>query len=331
MNLVVVGAGTMGRWFARSVAPVVDRVAFADEDAAAARAAVAAFEEQVAADEVDVSGNEVVAADDGGENRDGRRNGDGGENCDGGGNGDETVPTVAVDEGGPADVVCVAVPISAVPDAVAEHGPRAERALLDISGEMTTAVAALEAAAPDRERASFHPLFAPDNEPGNCAVVVDHGGPVVREIRGVLADRGNRVFDTTPEEHDRAMATVQARAHAAVLAFGLAADDVPEAFHTSVSGPLADLVADVTGGNSSVYAEIQDAFDGADAVADAARRIASAADDPEAFAALYETASNGPFGAAGDSAAADESRDDRDAEAGAGPRSDDRQGPGDAS
>ncbi|PSP99544.1 prephenate dehydrogenase [Halobacteriales archaeon QS_4_70_19] len=254
MKLLVVGAGTMGRWFARSVAPAVDRVTFADSDGAAARAAVAAFED-----------------------RDG-------------------TPETAVDDGGPADVVCVAVPISTVPDAVAEHGPRAERALVDVSGEMRTAVEALADAAPDRERASFHPLFAPGNEPGNCAVVVDRGGPAVRTIRETLVDRGNHVFDTTPEEHDRAMATVQARAHAAVLAFGLAAEDVPEEFHTPVSGPLADLVANVTGGNPGVYAEIQDAFEGAETVADAARRVADATDGSEAFAGVYAEAGAGAFG-----------------------------------
>ncbi|WP_254822619.1 NAD(P)-binding domain-containing protein [Haloglomus halophilum] len=270
MNLLVVGAGTMGRWFARSVAPAIDRVTFADDDAAAARAAVAAFEERVA----DQPDPPAAAVD--------------GEHAD----------SAAV------DVVCVAVPISAVPEAVAEHGSRAERAVVDVSGEMATAVDALADAAPDCERASFHPLFAPGNEPGNCAVVVDRGGPAVRAIREALTDRGNHVFDTTPEEHDRAMATVQARTHAAVLAFGLAAEDVPEEFHTPVSGPLAALVENVTGGNPSVYAEIQAAFEGADAVADAARRIADVADDAEAFAEMYEAASAGAFGAGTGEAAA---------------------------
>ena len=267
MHLLVVGAGTMGRWFARSVAPVVDRVTFADEEAAVARAAAAGLEERLA-DREDPS-------------------------------------TVGVDDGGPADIVCVAVPISAVADVVADHGPRAERAVVDVSGEMRTAVEALREAAPDCERASFHPLFAPDNEPGNCAVVVGRGGPAVRAVRDALSERGNHVFDTTPAEHDRAMATVQARAHAAVLAFGLAAESVPEEFHTPVSAPLADLVANVTGGTPDVYAEIQAAFEGADEVAAAARRVADAADDPEAFADCYAEAGAGGFGAdrgAGDAA-----------------------------
>lgn len=271
MDLLVVGAGTMGRWFARSVAPAVDRVTFDDDDPAAARAAVAGFEARLA---------------------------------DG-----EDPPTATVDEGGPVDIVCVAVPISAVGSAIAKHGTRADRAVVDVSGVMGAAIAALRDAAPDRERASFHPLFAPDNEPGNCAVVVDRGGPAVRAVREALADRGNRVFDTTPAEHDRAMSTVQARTHAAVLAFALAAEGVPDEFHTPVSEPLADLAAAVTGGNPDVYAEIQAAFDGADAVADAARRVADAADDPDAFADLYAEASATALGA-GDSAPDDGPADD---------------------
>jgi prephenate dehydrogenase len=264
MDLLVVGSGTMGRWFARSVAPVVDRVAFADSDRATAREAAETLPDRVAADDL----HRV-----------------------------ETLPTATVDAGeGGYDAVCVAVPISVVPDAIAEYGPRAERAVLDVSGVMEPALDALRGAAPAAERASLHPLFAPANEPGNCAAVVDEAGPVVRAFRDALAERGNHVFDTTAAEHDRAMGTVQARVHAAVLAFGLAAEEVPEEFHTPVSEPLSALVENVTGGNPAVYAEIQAAFDGADAVAEAARRVADVAEDREAFADLYAEAGAGPLG-----------------------------------
>jgi prephenate dehydrogenase len=81
---------------------------------------------------------------------------------------------------------------------------------------------------------------------------------------------------------------VQAAAHAAVLAYGLAAGDVDERFHTNVSGPLAALVEQVAGGEPRVYADIQAAFDGAGDVAEAARQVADA--DREAFERLYERA-----------------------------------------
>jgi prephenate dehydrogenase len=114
---------------------------------------------------------------------------------------------------------------------------------------------------------------------------------VIETVRDVLTGRGNVLFGTTPEEHDEAMRTVQARAHAAILAYGLAADDVPDRFHTPVSAALEAVTAQVTGNEPSVYAEIQEAFPGAADVAEAARLIADA--DPTEFERLYREASGG--------------------------------------
>ena len=195
---------------------------------------------------------------------------------------------VAVDGGERFDLVCVAVPIPAAEDAIAAAAPRANRAVLDVTGTMADPVAAMREHAPDRERVSFHPLFAADAEPGNVAVVPDAAGPVTDAVRETLAERENHLFETTSEEHDRAMETVQARVHAAVLAYGLAAEEVPEEFHTPVSAGLTELVERVTGGDGRVYADIQAAFDGAEDVAEAARRVAEA--DRETFRRLYEDA-----------------------------------------
>jgi prephenate dehydrogenase len=185
------------------------------------------------------------------------------------------------------ELVCIAVPIPAAREAIAEHAGRAGRAIVDVTGTMAEPLAAMHEHAPDRERASFHPLFAPGNEPGNMPVVVDEGGPAVDVVRDALSARDNNLFETTAAEHDEAMATVQARAHAAVLAFGLAAEPVDPAFHTPVSAALADLVAQVTAGEDRVYADIQAAFDGAEDVAAAADRIAGA--DRDTFESLYES------------------------------------------
>ena len=246
MDLLVVGAGEIGRWIADTVSadesPIDATVAFADRDDAVAEDAAASREA-------------------------------------------ETVP---VDAETTHDAVCLAVPMSAVPAAVEQYAPRAERAILDVSGEMTAATAAMREHALDLERASYHPLFAPPRVPGNVAVVVDQGGAVVDGVSAAIEAGGNDVFETTPAEHDAAMETVQAGAHAAVLAWRLAGDEVREEFHTPVSAALDEVADTVTEGSPAVYAEIQRAFDGADDVAAAAREIADA--DPEAFAALYERA-----------------------------------------
>jgi prephenate dehydrogenase len=189
------------------------------------------------------------------------------------------------------DVVCLAVPISVVDEAVERYAPRAERAMCDVSGVMRGPVEAMRAALPDRERASIHPLFAASNAPGNVAVVADAPGPATDAVRADLRAAGNHLFETTAAEHDAAMETVQAGAHTAILAYALAAADVREEFATPVSAAMDDLVETVTGGTPRVYREIQETFDGAEAVAEAARRIAAA--EGETFDDLYREAGNG--------------------------------------
>ena len=84
------------------------------------------------------------------------------------------------------------------------------------------------------------------------------------------------------------METVQARAHTAVLAYALAAEDVDPRFHTTLSGPLSELAEQLTGNTPAVYADIQERFDGGESVAEAARLLAAA--DREVFLELYEGA-----------------------------------------
>jgi len=192
------------------------------------------------------------------------------------------------DAGASVNLVCLAVPIPAAEEAIAAHGPRAREAVLDVTGTMHAPVAAMAEHAPDCERASFHPLFAPTNEPGTVPAVFDRRGPVVETVVEALERRGNDVFETTPAEHDRAMETVQARTHAAVLAFALAAEDVPDRLHTPVSAALTDLADQVTAGDGRVYADIQTAFDGAEDVASVAAQLAEA--DSEQFRHLYDQA-----------------------------------------
>ncbi|WP_396612850.1 prephenate dehydrogenase [Haloferax sp. S1W] len=237
MDLLVVGAGDMGRWFGRTVDA---DLAFTDVDLDAAERAA------------DERGGRVVPFD-----------------------GDERF-----------DLVCLAVPMGLAEEAVAENAHRAKDGMCDVTGAMGDPVAAMRDHLPDRERFSLHPLFAPQNAPGNVAVVDDTAGPLADAVRTDLADAGNHVFETTPEEHDAAMETVQAAAHAAILAFGLAADDVRDEFATPISAALDQLVTSVSSGTPRVYTDIQSHFgSGTDRVADAARALAMA--DDETFADLY--------------------------------------------
>jgi prephenate dehydrogenase len=253
-SLLVVGAGTVGRWIARVLD--AEDTAFRDTDPEAAR---------TAADSV---GGRVVG----------------------------------IDSEERFDVVGIAVPIPAATEAIATHAPRADRAIFDATGTMHEPVAAMAEHAPDVERVSLHPLFAPERAPGNVAVVAsgdagltsaERGGEsVAAGIDAALRAAGNEPFVTTPEKHDQAMETVQARAHVAVLAFALAAEPIDERFHTPVSRALSAVAARVADGSPTTYAEIQTAFEGSEDVAAAAARLAEASD--EEFEALYREAGESP-------------------------------------
>ncbi|MCU4741920.1 prephenate dehydrogenase/arogenate dehydrogenase family protein [Halobacteria archaeon AArc-m2/3/4] len=249
MDVLIVGAGSMGRW----IADAIDTpVAFTDVDET---------EAQSAADAV----------------------------------GGRAVP-LETDERFAA--VCLAVPMTHVARAIETHASNAERAIFDVSGVMGPALEAMDTHAADRERVSLHPLFAPERAPGSIAVVREEPGPVTDAICATLETRGNDLVETTAAEHDGAMETVQAATHAAILSFALATEPVPEEFETPVYEELRGLAELVTGGTPRVYADIQDTFDGADAVAGAAHRLADA--DSEELEALYREAAEQwrPTGAA---------------------------------
>lgn len=240
MEVLIVGAGAMGRWIGGAIDATVT---YTDTDPSAA--------EQAATE------------------TDGR--------------------TIALDTADTFDIVCFAVPIPAVKDAIIDHAATASTGLVDVAGIMAEPVSVMAEYAPDRERLSLHPLFAPENAPGPIAVVHDAPGPATTAIRDSLTARGNTLFETTPQEHDQAMETVQAKTHAAVLAFALVAEEVPEEFGTPVYDGLVELAEEMLGGTPRVYADIQTAFSGADDVAEAAAEIANA--DHATFERLYRDAS----------------------------------------
>lgn len=186
------------------------------------------------------------------------------------------------------DLVCVAVPMTAVAEAIQEYAPLAERAMIDLTGQMAEPVSLMAEAAPAVERMSLHPLFAPENAPGSVAAVVDNPGPVSEEVQRWLRVAGCRIVETSVEEHDRAMRTIQVKAHAALLAYALAAEPVPDGFETPISAGLVDLLDDFLAGSPGVYADIQDQFAGADDIAAAATEIAGA--DHAEFERLYREA-----------------------------------------
>ncbi len=249
MNVLIVGAGAMGQWFGRAVTDDDIAVTFADLEEDRARAAAGAV----------------------------------------GGSVDRRTDLSEPPAEAPGyDAVCLAVPLTTIEEAIATHANRADRAILDVSGVMAGPLEAMATHAPDLERVSLHPLFAPERAPGSIAAVSAASGPVTDRLLEALTASGNTILETTAAEHDRAMSSVQAATHAAVLAFALSAEPVPDGFETPIYDELSTLAAYVTGGTPRVYRDIQETFDGADDVAAAARAVAVA--EGEEFDALYERA-----------------------------------------
>jgi prephenate dehydrogenase len=241
MDVLVVGAGDVGRWFgALADAPVT----FTDVDEDRARAAAEAL--------------------------------------------DRRASSVPLDTEESFGLVAVAVPLGAATAAIERHANRAEQAVVDFTGSMEPPLRTMAQTAPARERASFHPLFAPAHAPGRVAVSASAPGPATDRVRKWLEDAGNDLVEVQAEVHDEAMETIQGRAHAAVLAFALAADDVPAELATPVFESLTELTDRVTDGNARVYEDIQAAFGGAAEIAEAAERIADATTGDDAAGASSE-------------------------------------------
>ena len=241
MDVLVVGAGQMGRWLGSTLDPIAS-ITYLDRD------------EETAAEAAAMGGARAVTA------------------------------------GMAVDVVAIAVPISATESVLEAYAPFAREAIIDVTGQMQPPLSVMREVAEGLERMSLHPLFGPHAAPGRIAMVIDADGPRVQTLCEQLVDVGNELVETDPVTHDRSMRTIQGAAHAAIFAYGLAAEDVPAELHTPVSETLEGLLGRVTEGDPSVYREIQQRFDGIAVLGAAVDQMAA---DHTAIDVLYDQAERG--------------------------------------
>jgi prephenate dehydrogenase len=205
-----------------------------------------------------------------------------------------------------ADIVVLAVPervaLAAVPGVARELRPGG--LLVDTLSVKTGIVAALAAQSAHLEAVSLNPMFAPalgfDGRP--VAAVVVRDGPRARALLSAIGRRGSRVVELGADEHDRIAAVTQALTHAAVLAFGLALDELGVAVEDlgSVATPphltLLALLARITSGEPETCWDVQASNPHARraraALAEGLATIAGAADHGTGadFAAILERA-----------------------------------------
>ena len=132
-----------------------------------------------------------------------------------------------------ADVVVISVPIDVTEDVIRRLGPRVrpEALLMDVTSLKTGPMRAMLSSS----RASVvgtHPLFGPSvhSLQGQRVVLTPgRGDQWLAWLKAMLHARGLTMMETTPEEHDRAMAIVQVLVHFATEVMGktLAALGVP--------------------------------------------------------------------------------------------------------
>jgi prephenate dehydrogenase len=166
-----------------------------------------------------------------------------------------------------ADIVVLAVPervaLAAVPALARQLRPGA--LLVDTLSVKTDIVAALAAHAAHLEAVSLNPMFAPDLglDGRAIAAVVVRDGPRARALLDAIGRRGGRVAELGADEHDRVAAVTQALTHAAVLAFGLALDELDVAVEElgAVATPphltLLALLARIASGGPDTYWNVQ--------------------------------------------------------------------------
>lgn len=129
-----------------------------------------------------------------------------------------------------ADVVVISVPIDAAVGVIRELGPqvRPESLLMDVTSVKTEPVEAMLESS-EASVVGTHPLFGPSvhSVQGQRIVLTPaRGDEWHRWLVGMLQARGLLIKESTPQDHDRAMAVVQVLTHFATEVLGRAMTEV---------------------------------------------------------------------------------------------------------
>ncbi len=174
-----------------------------------------------------------------------------------------------VDAVADADVVVVTVPIKRTLDVIREVAPhlKPDSLLMDLTSvKKMPCDAMLEHAKKNVEVLGAHPMFGPRAAGVEGQVVILT--PVrskrwVGFVEDLLRRHRVKVFNSTPEEHDRIMAVVQGLTHLSYIAFGKTLQEMNFDIKKSrnFSSPIYELMLDmagrIIGQDPRLYAEIQ--------------------------------------------------------------------------
>ncbi len=168
-----------------------------------------------------------------------------------------------------ADIVMISVPINATPAVIEEVAPHLKKGslLMDVTSVKEEPCRLMKKYAPKGvEILGTHPVFSHrvGSLEGQVFVLTPvRGDKWLKWFRALLSDNKARVFETTPEEHDKVMAVVQGLTHYTYIAVGKTLDaldfDIKESrkYSSPVYELMIDMIGRVIGQNPSLYAEIQ--------------------------------------------------------------------------
>lgn len=166
-----------------------------------------------------------------------------------------------------ADVIFVAVPISATPQVLKEAAGLARRGslLADVASVKGEVVKAMDEIGQEVELVSIHPLFGPGASSlknKDIVVIPVRPGKRYRKLRELLVGSGARIVEMDAESHDRTMAVVQCLTHFVLLAYikalqSLGRGKVSMKVRTPMFSRLVELAKAASAGGPELYLEIQ--------------------------------------------------------------------------
>lgn len=163
-------------------------------------------------------------------------------------------------------VVIISVPIAKTEEIISETGPyvRPDGLLMDLTSVKTMPLRAMLEHS-QCEVVGAHPLFGP-NETSikglGMALCPGRGKKWLAWIKELLENMGARVLITSPEYHDRVMATVQGLTHSSILALAMAINETGhdqhelDTFTTTSFSYLRTQIARTLGQNADLIGQI---------------------------------------------------------------------------
>lgn len=168
-----------------------------------------------------------------------------------------------------ADVVVVTVPMHVTVDVIKEVAPHVKKGalLMDLTSVKEEPCKAMaEHSNKDVEVVGTHPVFGPrvHSIGGQVFVLTPiRGKKWLSWLRDLLLKHKARIFESTPEEHDKTMAVVQGLTHFAYISIGKTLKNLDFDLNESkkYSSPVYELMLDmigrIIGQDPNLYAEIQ--------------------------------------------------------------------------